>query len=62
MVNGKNGGRELGMAYFKALCDAEPELMKIATPSKSLDLPDEVWHRLRTERPTMNCGRLSFAF
>ena len=45
MVNGKNGGRELGMAYFKALWDAEPELMKIATPSKSLDLPDEVWHR-----------------
>jgi len=52
MVNGKNGGRELGMAYFKALWDAAPELMKIATPSKSLDLPDEVWHRLRyRDRP-----------
>jgi hypothetical protein len=49
MVNGKNGGRELGMAYFKALRDAAPELMKIATLSKSLDLPDEVWHRLCTE-------------
>jgi hypothetical protein len=31
MVNGKNGGWEVGTAYFKALRDAAPELMKIAT-------------------------------
>jgi hypothetical protein len=31
MVNGKNAGGKVGMAYFKALRDAAPELMAIAT-------------------------------